>query len=146
VTRRRAIHGVLLLAAVAAAWWLLSDGLTAEERRLVGAWRRHDESVGSFGMYVLTLDPDRTARMTALGMPWRAEVPPYDWDVKGGVIVVEPEPNFIRRAVRPVAGLTGVRVRAAGRATLEWQSDDEMDFVGAAGDRAHWVRVHEERP
>jgi hypothetical protein len=38
MTRRRFVLAPLAAAALGAAWWLLSDGLTAEERRLVGTW------------------------------------------------------------------------------------------------------------
>ena len=40
MNRRSTILAVVALAgALGAAWWMLDNGLTAEEKRLVGTWR-----------------------------------------------------------------------------------------------------------
>ena len=44
MTRRRLVLATLAAVALGAAWWLLSDGLSAEERRLVGTWRVYSAS------------------------------------------------------------------------------------------------------
>ena len=43
MTRRRLVlAAALAVVALGAAWWLLDDGLSVEERRLVGTWTYED--------------------------------------------------------------------------------------------------------
>jgi hypothetical protein len=92
----------LVLAAVAAAvlgaWWLLSDGLTAEERRLVGVWRT--EPAGG-GWFYCELGSDGAFRWGRRGTLNDGNFAIVDftgrWAVRSGQIVLDAEPNGLRR-------------------------------------------------
>jgi hypothetical protein len=58
MTRRRLILAAsVAVVALGAAWWLTPDGLSVEERRLVGSWRHYDPESGERS--VMLLLPDR---------------------------------------------------------------------------------------
>jgi len=58
MTRRQLVlAAALAVAALGAVWWLLSDGLSAEERRLVGTWRLRLDSGDIIGTWVVGSDP-----------------------------------------------------------------------------------------
>jgi hypothetical protein len=136
---------VVVAAVGGAAWWLSSDGLTSSERRLVGSWRSLPDP--KTGAVVLTFAPDRRYRFETFDpktgeMVTRAELV-QPWYVRDGVVLVECEPNAIRRAVRPILRLLGVaqtEPAIIGPASI---TADEIVFTLPAGARQVWTRAVE---
>jgi hypothetical protein len=108
MTRRRLILAAsFAVVALGAAWGLLSDGLTAEERRLVGTWKYDDwQAKGLTRLAEFHSDGRCFCPTDAApnGMScW--------WSVRGGSILFDCEPSRFRRLWRPVASALGLSVR-----------------------------------
>lgn len=104
---RRLSLALLAAAGIGAACWLLSDGLTAEERQLVGTWAYEDwQARGS--TRTAEFHSDGTCRCPTDAAPggmtcW--------WSVRHGAVVFDTEPSRLRRTFRPVARALGLSVR-----------------------------------
>src|SRR4051812_15821753 len=110
--RRRLIAVVIGAALVAAgAWWMSLCPLSAEEERLVGVWQV-ERGLSVDGSELL---PDRR---------WRQRFAPLNvttggvWSARNGLLVLDYEPNRLRRALRPVAPLIGLRVAPTQAVTV----------------------------
>src|SRR4051794_22647082 len=106
--RRRRLMLVTAAAVVALlpAWYLLPDRLSPEERRLVGTWY----AVGTWSGEPETVEfaPDRRVRW------WVGEQDARDavrWSVSGQDLMIDPELNPVRRALRPLAPQVRIQVR-----------------------------------
>ena len=142
MTRRRATLGVLAFVALGAAWWLLSDGLSAEERRLVGTWRLC--FAGEPTSYLMVLSSDRRGQSEVIGDDSSYYRPPFRWSARRGVVVFDPEPSQVRRMLRPVAPHVGLRVAPQTSFAVEWRSPDVINVLGDDGSCEEWERVGEE--
>jgi hypothetical protein len=142
--RRRLVLVALAVVALGAAWWLLSDGLSAEERRLVGTWRRRELPSGRLLPELIAFDRDRRFHFGEVGQPKDPDQLPSWWSIRVGMLVLDNEPSRFRRAVRPLAPYFGLDVEPPNRGGLEWVSGDELVYVDGAGRRVAWVRVREE--
>jgi hypothetical protein len=131
----------IALVAFAAAWWLLADGLSAEERRLVGTWRSDSDS--GRGADFWRFAPDRRSYRwhQAPNGNSRGTVPlAGPWSVAGGEIIMDGEPSGVRRPVRPLLNRLGApRDRGATGTvmtlTLEEVADDRVVVRGLDGTR-----------
>ncbi len=136
--RRRLVLAVVVLALVVAvaAWWSSADGLTAEERRLVGTWVAGHHP--AFGAEVYDLRPDRRWRHRYAGADGGRDGP--RWSVRGGRLVLDFEPSPVRRALRP-AELVGFRFLPAPAFRLVSVSADELQVERAGGGSTAWTRA-----
>ena len=132
--RRQLMPAALSAIALWAAWWLLSDGLSAEERRLVGTWRYRKTANGPLSGGLVLL-PDGQFRTPIGGPGWW-----YVWD---GDLVLDHEPSQLKRAVRPVLSYLGLPVVGPARSgRLRWVSEDEVVLYFPGGQSSVFVRVH----
>jgi hypothetical protein len=123
-------------------WSLTGDSLSSTERRLVGIWRSQPDP--KTGTVRVTFSPDRKCRAKSFDsvsgkMMWRSEYT-YPWFERDGVILLDGEPNPIRRAVRPVMrllGLTHTDPMILGPALI---TADEIVFTLPDGARQVWTR------
>jgi hypothetical protein len=143
MTRRRLVLAAALAAiALGAAWWLLSDGLDAEERRLVGTWRT--DADGGGGADYWRFAPDRRSSWwhQAPNGNSRGTVPlAGPWSVAGREIVMDGEPSGLRRTLRPFLNRLGVATGTVMTLTLEGVADDYPIVRGLDGKRHVWDRV-----
>jgi hypothetical protein len=138
--RRKLLVAALVLAVLGAAWWWFATGMTAEERRLVGRWQRHDGDQH----IVLAFLPDRRWEFDSSGSMGAFNLEGAWWYVRDGSVVYGDEPSRIRRVLRPVLLGLGFGVPAMSQRRLEWVTDDEFDMIGDSGDRVRWARVRGE--
>jgi hypothetical protein len=80
VNRRKLLLAALAVLAIGTAWWLLSDGLTVEERRLVGTWTFKGAPRESPGFQVV-FGPDRKYEVRILGL--LGDGPSGRWAMEG---------------------------------------------------------------
>jgi hypothetical protein len=124
-----------------AAWWLLSDRLSAEERRLVGTWHVPTETVGSVTMVVTA---DRRATITLVGSDFGDGPLKHEetgrWAFREGEFILDKEPSLFRRLLRPVGPFIGLRARPVRRQPIE-AAHDEVTFIFPNGVRTVWTRV-----
>jgi hypothetical protein len=135
MTRRRLILAACVaVVALGAAWWLYGDGLTAEERRLVGTWRNLDSRTGEW-VGTMTFLPDHThVYVPRSGQP-RPGSRSHLWHIRDGAIVFDYEPSAIRRLLRPLAPRLGLSVGPAIGAPLT------MENGGLTIDRRLFIRA-----
>ena len=121
---RRLIGAVAALVVVsAAAVWLWTDRLTADEVRFVGMWRLGPPVNG----LVVTLKLDRRHRCTHEFMHTESG----RWWVRDGRIFMDFEPSPVRRSLRPLFERVGIAVRPVGSLSVA-----DFDFGEDATDRA----------
>lgn len=129
MTRRRLILAACVaVAALGAAWWFYGDGLTAEERRLVGTWRHSDNLAFVFcadrRCWIVQHKQNRSRECR--------------WSVRDGIISFDNELSPIRRAYRIVAQGVGIIPPSE---TLRGEMKTENEIVTVYGiARFEWTR------
>jgi hypothetical protein len=129
MTRRRLILAACVaVVALGAAWWLYSDGLSAEERRLVGTWND--------GLVVFQFTAGHRCEMVDGDNRF-----PGRWSIRGDCLVIDFEQSAVRRALRPLASLVKLQVGPVIRSRLEWTTENEVTAVTLDGGRGRLSRV-----
>lgn len=141
MTRRRFILAACaVVVALGATWWLSAERLTAEEQRLVGTWRLTPDPIEGHGIWTLKADHTYDLRR------WSSRIGQlgYDasgrWNLRGGAIVLEGEPDAIRRVVQRLLSVAGLPHDAPWVVTFELATADEMVNVSLDGSRQTWIR------
>src|SRR5689334_4422835 len=121
---RRLILVAALLALVAVGisgivWWWPSDPLSAEERRLVGAWWSVSDVPEP--PHILTFRADRRyeSRLPTLPSGEPVSVVTGRWAIRDDHLILDSEPSAIRRALRPLAARVGLTIDAPGSYGME---------------------------
>jgi hypothetical protein len=135
--RRVALASTLALVALGAAWWLLSDGLTAEERRLVGRWVYRDPATGK-PQSLTEFTADRLAVTEFIG-GIRFQLHVERWSIRDGELVSDFEPRYYKRAFRPVATYFGWSSAPYSRSPVEIDGDT-LTMIQPDGTRAILTR------
>jgi hypothetical protein len=119
---------------------VVPDRLTVEEQRLVGKWRLAVPIAKIEGRFEFEADhwcewssrrPDE-AGFTCDGTA--------RWSLHNGVMVLDNEPNFIRRVPRPLQPRIGLDAAPLQTITPEVVTADEFILVGTGGYRQCWTR------
>jgi hypothetical protein len=133
----------MLIAVVAAlvagtAWWLSAHRLSAEEHLLVGTWRRQ---VSGGGMtYTVTFSADRRWTEWLESAGGRADGHECRWSVRDGELVIDPERYALRRVLRPLAPLLGLKILPPLRAAVE-VAPEQIVITGPNGPRLVYTRA-----
>src|SRR5215207_4300501 len=115
--RRLIVVATVAGLALGAAWWLLDDRLSAEERRLVGAWRTRNPPPGTTDLIVF--HPDRRCFSGPPNLRDPSALPCH-WYLRNGLLVIDHEPSGLRRAVRPVFIRFGLDFNGWNDCLVEW--------------------------
>jgi hypothetical protein len=99
MTRRRLILAIVATVLCGVAWWQSLDRLSAEERLLVGTWTLGPNSGASRWHFW----PDRRFAYGQTHHNGAVTTTEFDklWFVRDGALVFDPEPNGLRRSLRP---------------------------------------------
>jgi hypothetical protein len=141
MTRRRLNLAIVTAVLCGVDWWLSLDGLSAEERLLVGTWERVLNSHTVMSRWRFW--PDR--RFAFRQRQPSGEVSMVElnvrWFVRDGAIIIDSEPSAIRRAVRPV--LRGLRLRFNDSDSIRLDSiaADKLVLLMSDGTRETWTRA-----
>jgi hypothetical protein len=129
MTRRRLILAACVaVVALGAAWSLFGDGLTAEERRLVGTWRHSDSLAFVFRA-------DRRCWIVQHKLNRSSE---SRWSVRDGIISFDNELSPFRRAYRSIAQGVGI---VSPSETMRGEMKTENEIVTVWGiARFEWTR------
>jgi hypothetical protein len=127
--RRLVVAVIVLLLFGLAVSWHTREATTPESRRLAGTWRkfegfdRPDQLVRftADGRYENWLDKGSQIQFDDPGT--QARRVQGVWYFDGGKLVIDLEPNPVRRALRPVGRSLHVRAGVANRYSIEVTSD-----------------------
>jgi hypothetical protein len=143
MTRRRLVLAACIaVVGLGAVWWLYGDGLSAEERRLVGTWPRGSGKPGdNVARWELSANRRWHALFAVPPAGWSGELDGR-WSIRDGKIYIDQESNAVRRVVRPWARLLRVDVKSLTASPLKSVTDDEFVIVDALGTQYTWTRDH----
>jgi hypothetical protein len=142
MTRHRIIPAAFLaVVALGAVWWLLSDGLTAEERQLVGTW----DYIAPPGEGTCTWEfgADRRFVWTTYAGPGRVGVTSVEtahWSLRAGMLIFDHELNSFRRTLRPVADRIGMDIERVETYPLASVTGPKMVTINPDGVHDDWTR------
>jgi hypothetical protein len=142
MTRCRLILAACVAAvALGAAWWLYGDGLSAEERWLVGTWHLSGPTAQK-GSFLLGQDRDGSLIVDPLGVDsWAFGEQVFGrWSFRDSVIFLDLEQNPAHRVLRPVCALLHIKVGAKYEFAISSVSPDEFAFSNRSGTREVWTR------
>jgi hypothetical protein len=142
MTRRRFILAAYSAAVVlGAAWWVFSNGLTAEERSLVGTWRIN--SASAMGDRI-EFKSDRTCEWNAHTSHERnGAASSYSacWSIQDGRLFLDYEPNPFRRSLRPLGRRIEVTSAPLQIFAIEIVTANQLIlFTGTHGNRQELLR------
>jgi hypothetical protein len=137
MTRRRLILAACVaVVALGAAWWYYGDGLTAQERRLVGRWQTSGpEGQGTIEVefladreFAIFVDGRRTSASRRMR-----------WKVADGRMVVDCEMSQWRRLARPLLSVLGVSVQHVEVVRVEVDGGN-LTLTNKFAKRTVWTR------
>jgi hypothetical protein len=148
MTRRRLVlASAFAVFALGAAWWLLSDGLSAEERRLVGTWELTSEEPRHSGAWTFRADRSFVLHQSGPLMGRASRVQSWTrsgrWAACNGVITLDDQ-ILVQRLTRPLYRLIGRPVVEASLAEPESMTADAIVFLNSGGTRAVWQKADSE--
>jgi hypothetical protein len=131
MTRSRLnLAACVAVVALGAAWWFYGDGLTAEERRLVGTWRHSDNLEFVFC----------TDRRCWIVQHKQIRSTESRWSVREGIISFDKELSPFRRAYRLVAQGIGI---VSPSESMRGELKTENEIVTISGIvRFEWTRIN----
>src|SRR5262245_1961403 len=134
MARRRLIGFVALLAllALVTTWQALSGHMSRAEQGVVGAWQHFNHVTGEL-RYTAVFAPDGRYWPEPADSP-EAPSPAGRWAVRGDCRCFDFDPSEVRRKLRPVARLVGLRTGAVEAYPIEI-TPGRLDFVFPDGSR-----------
>jgi hypothetical protein len=135
MTRRRVLVVAIGTVFVIGTWlWLCADHLSSEETALVGTWR--PAGADPKRTYTVTFVTNRQWSNATYNEPFLRG----RWTFRNGVLVVDEERSLMRRVLRPLAPLFGLRARPVLRVAAE-VGTDRLVFIYPDGYREVYDRV-----
>jgi hypothetical protein len=133
--RRRLIIAAVLIATAALAAWMIGDPLSADERRLAGAWKCEDADP-----FTMEFAADRRFSLTTSG----DLVQSGTWRFRDGAVYVDCEANLMRRMSRTLLDYLDMPVGEAYSFRIKLVNENRFenaDQPPAAGPVGAWNRV-----
>jgi hypothetical protein len=129
----------LAVVALGAAWWLLSDPLSAEEQRFVGTWRRSVDDGAMTCTLGLAADRQWLQRVVVTA-GWGGEEGTC-WAVRSGELILDAETIRVQsRPLRHLLRLLGRTSPVVRRHAVEIEGD-RLVVTESNGSRIVWTRA-----